>query len=286
MKKTILSLLVAVGLIGSAVAQTPTGDLANGLVSFYSFDGNANDSVGGNNFTEFTSGTSFTAGRFGNVNGACNLHSYADSITTQNNLNLPTGGPFTVSIWSKPSSTAVCWDGVNADGGSLVQFGKLNSVMSNYGGWFDMRFLTKDRGGIILVDGSWSQIEHNNAFSEIFDQWHQFIYTYDNSISNSKFYIDGVQVSTLPGWSNLTDVRNIVNTPLSVGDYVYSLNGNTSGAIADTPFSDLGIWNTALSSSQVSQLYTLQSAPEPSTYALFGIGTIGLLIVMWRKKAV
>jgi len=30
---------------------------------------------------------------------------------------------------------------------------------------------------------------------------------------------------------------------------------------------------------------TLQSAPEPSTYALFGIGAIGLLMVMRRKKA-
>ena len=30
---------------------------------------------------------------------------------------------------------------------------------------------------------------------------------------------------------------------------------------------------------------TLQSAPEPSTYALFGIGTIGLLMVLRRKKA-
>jgi len=47
----------------------------------------------------------------------------------------------------------------------------------------------------------------------------------------------------------------------------------------------LSFYNTALSSSQVSQLYTLQSAPEPSTYALFGIGAIGMLMVIRRKKA-
>jgi hypothetical protein len=70
MKKSILSLLIAVGLIGSASAQTPTGDLTNGLVSFYSFNGNYNDSVGGNNFTSTTSGASFTTGRFGNPNSA------------------------------------------------------------------------------------------------------------------------------------------------------------------------------------------------------------------------
>jgi len=29
----------------------------------------------------------------------------------------------------------------------------------------------------------------------------------------------------------------------------------------------------------------LQSVPEPSTYALFGIGAIGMLMVMRRKRA-
>ena len=303
MKNTIRSLLVAVGLIGSGSGKDtnpPTnpggnggnggrgglfsgnGDLANGLVSFYSFNGNYNDSVGGNNFTSITSGASFTTDRFGNPNSAVTLSSYSDSIATQNNLNLTTGSPFTISIWCKPSSTAVCWDGVNAIGGSLVQFGQLNADMSNYGGWLDMLFLTKERGGLINFDGGYSQIEHSDAFAQLFDQWHQIVYTYDNSISNSKIYIDGNQVSTTS--AGYTDVRNIVNTPLSVGNYVYSLNGNTSGGIANSPFSDLGIWNTALSSSQVSSLYTLQTAPEPSTFALFGIGAIGLLMVMRRKK--
>jgi hypothetical protein len=30
--------------------------------------------------------------------------------------------------------------------------------------------------------------------------------------------------------------------------------------------------------------YPSESIPEPSTYALFGIGAIGLLMVMRRKK--
>ena len=52
MKKLILPLLVAVGLIGSASAAVFTGDLNNGLVAYYSFNGNANDSSGnGNNVT-------------------------------------------------------------------------------------------------------------------------------------------------------------------------------------------------------------------------------------------
>ena len=49
MKTTILSLLVAVGLIGSASAVPFTGDLANGLVVYYPFNGDSNDYSGYSN---------------------------------------------------------------------------------------------------------------------------------------------------------------------------------------------------------------------------------------------
>ncbi len=155
-------------MLGIAKAQTQlTGSLTNGLVAYYPFNGNYNDSVGGNNFTSISLGVSFTTDRFGNSNNAVTFSSYSDAIATQNNLNLTTGGPFTISIWCKPSSTEV--------GGSLVQFGQLNADMSNYGGWLNMNFLTKERGGLISFDGGYSQIEYNNAFSQLFDQWHQIV---------------------------------------------------------------------------------------------------------------
>ena len=58
------------------------------------------------------------------------------------------------------------------------------------------------------------------------------------------------------------------------GGYQYPYNGLVQ---------EVGIWSTALSSQQVSQLYSLQSVPEPSTYALLGIGAIGLLM---RRKLI
>jgi hypothetical protein len=39
MKKSILSTITAVALICSASAQVPTGDLANGLIADYKFNG-------------------------------------------------------------------------------------------------------------------------------------------------------------------------------------------------------------------------------------------------------
>jgi hypothetical protein len=59
--------------------------------------------------------------------------------------------------------------------------------------------------------------------------------------------------------------------------------GNSSPTIVGS-IDDLQFYNTALTSQQVSQLYGMQSVPEPSTYALFGLGAIGMLMMMRRKK--
>ena len=48
--------------------------------------------------------------------------------------------------------------------------------------------------------------------------------------------------------------------------------------------SDLSFYNTALSSSQVSSLYGIQSVPEPFTYALFGLGMGGILLAVRRQR--
>ena len=94
-------------------------------------------------------------------------------------------------------------------------------------------------------------------------------------------------------------VFNILNYTPSAGD-AFTLFNMTGGAIQSGDFNTVtagslsflnngGIW----SANNGSYLYqfsdstgqlTLQSAPEPSTYALFGIGAIGLLMVMRRKK--
>jgi len=80
MKKTILSTLIAVGLIASASAAVFTGDLNNGLTAFYSFNGNANDSSsnGLNGVIASDPGgatnlVSLTSNQFGDPNSAYNF---------------------------------------------------------------------------------------------------------------------------------------------------------------------------------------------------------------------
>jgi len=66
----------------------------------------------------------------------------------------------------------------------------------------------------------------------------------------------------------------------------------TSVTAGSLNFTDAGdIWSatdtnnlTYQFSDVTGQLSVSQAVPEPSTYALFGIGAIGLLLVMRRKK--
>jgi hypothetical protein len=70
----------------------------------------------------------------------------------------------------------------------------------------------------------------------------------------------------IPSWVQIT---NSINSSITTGDTVIS---NTV----------MGIYPTT-SPNISSYVYTV---PEPSTYALFGLGAIGLLMVLRRKKAV
>jgi len=87
--------------------------------------------------------------------------------------------------------------------------------------------------------------------------------------SASTFYsLDGISYYSI-GSYNLADIWGLQSSD----QLVLSLTGSA--------YQDLGpITNGQISLSNL----TIQSAPEPSTYALFGIGAIGMLLVMRRQK--
>jgi len=125
-------------------------------------------------------------------------------------------------------------------------------------------------------DSWYAQPYYNNVPNT---QWFNLVGTIDSN-GNVNEYINGVNVASTVMPPPTVDLSSGGNTIVSFSSGWNSPQDGSLGSIDDLQF-----YNTALSSSQVSQLYTLQSAPEPSTYALFGIGTIGLLMVMQRKKA-
>jgi Concanavalin A-like lectin/glucanases superfamily/PEP-CTERM motif len=276
MKKHILSLLVAVGLIGSASAAIDNytfgnGDLANGLVSFYSFNGNYNDSVGGNDLKQ-TADTSFSIGRFGNIDGAITFNSTTAYAQSMNPIGITGNADRSVSFWVYDQNALSIGNYSQTD---IYSWG--NVAPDAYHNAFSMSLRAND-GGQIYAGGNYSDYVVSNLGDPFENQWNQITYVYSGSVSTTHIYLNGTLLSNNITYNDTT--LNTPNNPLRVGD-----RGDGRGLeIPGTSISDLAIWNTALSSSQVSQLYTLQSAPEPSTYALFGLGAVGLLMVLRRKK--
>jgi hypothetical protein len=267
MKKTILPLLAAVGLIGSASASVLTGDLTNGLVAYYQLNGNANDSSGNSNNLTQASDTSFTLGRFGNADGAVRLDSATAFLESMNPVGISGNASRTVSFWVKAANL----------GSDLVGWGAINDPPPGEGFLIQT---TPDNGGQISVWGSYADIHSPDLGSQL-SKWNQITYVYDGSVKQAQLFLNGYLIpSTQDGSVITTDLLNTADTTLRIGNRGSSF----SLAVPDTSISDIGIWNTALTSNQVSQLYAAQSIPEPSTYALFGIGAIGMLMVMRRKK--
>jgi hypothetical protein len=107
-----------------------------------------------------------------------------------------------------------------------------------------------------------------------------------SSITNST-YLGVTAGGELKAYSNSFKVSA---TNLNVGTYYFQLSG---ADVMNTFWADGGTTSTAyatllgnLSSSQSFQLYgTSTAVPEPSTYALFAIGALALVIAYRRKVA-
>src|SRR5688572_22093955 len=91
MKKFFL-LFIAMAAISFSFAQIPT----TGLVAYYPFSGNANDSIGNNDGTVY--GAALTTDRFGNPNSAYTFDGVNDYIKVSDAIGLNNPN-FTYSAW-------------------------------------------------------------------------------------------------------------------------------------------------------------------------------------------
>jgi len=276
MKKTILSLLVAVGFVCSASAAIDNwtfgnGDLANGMVSFYSFNGNTLDSTGNGN-NGVATGITYSSDRYGNANGSA-LFATGSSVAIPT-LDSLAYHPTTYSLWLNMQQSPEV-------GSALTLIGRVRSLSQEDG----VLYVVNSQAGhgtlgadneIVYYTGataarSYYQVSPNN--------WFNLTFTYDaNQVAS--FYINGGLVNSV---SDIATQSYQFPFLIGAGSILNGVDNNSTHSWIGG-IDDVGIWNTALTSSQVSQLYTLQSAPEPSTYALFGIGAIGMLMVLRRKK--
>jgi trimeric autotransporter adhesin len=292
MKKIILSLLIAVGLIGSASAAVLTGDLTNGLTAYYSFNGNANDSSGNglNGVIASDPGgatnlVSLTNNQFGDPNSAYNftgvIHQggwdYNYSHYASSWISVPNSGQVLSQLTNWTISCNVQINGASDDVNGRIITREGVDYSGQNGFYLDYNLENGFSTGSGYGGGGAGTPWDGTKIS--IGNWYYVTATYNGSIVN--LYVNGVNTI-----SQSIALNNSGNQDLSIGRHVAGPISNPPGFYSNLNgvLDNVGIWNTALSSDQVSQLYALQSVPEPSTYALFGIGAIGMLMARRRKE--
>lgn len=256
------------------LATTTTGwaDLSDGLVAYYPFSGSANDE-GSNGNHGTVIGATLTEDMFGNTNSAYYFDGINDYIRASAN-NLPTAER-TVSLWFYT-------DEVNINPynpgyrGNLVGYGgagcgsswlmgidhwgipsmgvtshcNLKTIEYYYsqepiGNWYNLAITTSPTGTYIYVNG---ELKASN--SSLF---------FNNTYVNGRDLAIGVAVRT-NGYAPYTD---------------YNV-GYFKGII-----DNVRIYDRALSSSEIQELYAFEVVPVPAAVLL---GVLGLGVAGWKLR--
>ena len=207
------------------------GTLSNGLVGYWPFCGNANDASGnGNNGT--VNGATLSTDRFGNANSAYSFDGVNDLINVNRN-HLPV---FTASVWVNPSQSTCQLPILDAYQNSWELYSDCNNGQLSVVIWPP-------------VGGAYTFYSSNSALTP--NVWSHISIVY--AAQNLKIYVNG----------NL-----VLNTSTNVIPAISGLM-NFGASISGTPqyfpgqLDDIGIWNRALTASEIQQLYTQGQA----TYA-------------------
>jgi len=216
--------------------------LTNGLVAYYPFNGNANDASGnGNNGTIV--GATLTANRFGDPNSAYFLNGSTGYILIPNAPANNVAAQFTISFWmnAKPGY------GTPADNGIQIisKWGNGGVGLASY----QIGITPAGRLYTATYDGNNEALLNDPSVTSI-GVWHQVVF-----VRNSNgFYL--YRDNALLCWTNSMpqpqhSTLNLNFGREETGNYAYYGGG----------LDDIRIYNRALSTNEVQQLYAYESQP-------------------------
>ena len=246
-KKNLLMTAVAVfGLATISIAQTvPSYVPTTGLVGWWPFNGNANDESGnGNNCTIYNSPT-LCPDRNLVSNSAYFLNGTNNWINT-NSAFLQTSNPHSISIWWQTTdSTKIMQTLFNTNPHTLENF-IFNCSYSTpiYGLAFGM-------GNGLSGNGSWNVMHPVNGqitTPPTLGIWHHSVWVKDASLI-WKFYFDGNLIHTFN--SNINTGSQLADLRFGAENAGYP----TGGANFKGNLDDIGVWNRALDSCEIKDLY-------------------------------
>lgn len=231
------SLPTSIPVISCPGAQIPL-NINNGLVGWWPFCGDADDESGnGNNGT--VNGATLTSDRFGNINSAYSFDGIGDSITV---LNLPQCANYSFSGWFKADTLLTPYN---------VIFNQETSLENNRIQIFGTAYTPPFIGTLFTGDDGNGNL-HNSTYRVDDGIWHFATIVYDHQNSIMKMYIDGILngTSPIPVSSNFGGKTRFGN---GFTQFVNPPPYDSKGFVGT--LDDIGIWNRALDSSEVAQLY-------------------------------
>jgi hypothetical protein len=224
--------------------------LTNGLVAYYPFNGNANDTSGfGNN--GLVNGAILSASRNGQPLDAYSFNATNFSVIAAPGNSLPTNSqPRTFSLWIKPDPKYPQPAFVT---GTFLSYGDYTDGLQAYLNYESISNLVTIninvfKNSVVSRWGSWVQ-------NWSFQSWHHIVYSIDGN-NTLTTYVDGILItdstpaSPNPGF-------NIPRSTLNIGTF----QGNYFNGGID----DIRIFNRALSATEAQQLYQYES-PNCSPY--------------------
>jgi len=218
--------------VPSGNEQIPT----NGLVAYYPFNGNANDTSGNGSNGTVTAAT-LTSDRFGNTNTAYSfdgVNSYIDASTA----NIPKNNAArTISGWFKTNDA---FSDPNKYDASIFNYGTLAKLQR-------LSLSVYRKGYLDLISGTTSSTDdfYVDNFDYANNSWYFFTVTYDGtklSIYVNGKYVDQKAVS-------LNTIGNIFR----IGQRI---SGDTVKEGFKGTIDDIAIWNRVLTPEEISAMYT------------------------------
>ncbi len=239
MKKQLLSVLITIIYLDATAQTIPNYVPTNGLVSWYPFNGNANDESGNGNHGT-VNGPIVTTDRFG-VNSKAYSFFSCNEIHANINTSSITSG-MTLSFWFYRNA-------IGCIGPRVMEFSPGSNspgqliIEENYPS--GVRLSEYTSGGFNI--GGWLN------FSALVNQtWSNYVYTNDGTFQ--KLYQNGVLINTYSSPGN-----SVLN-----GDVAFGRMNHPAYDGIDGKLDDIGIWNGALTQQEISDLYQPNITPPSS----------------------
>ncbi len=247
------------------LCSAPAGTLINGLNAYYSFCNNTDDLIGSNNGT--LQGPGYTTNVSGVPNNAIDFDGSNDYVQLA-----------TAFLSSQQVSTFT----------AFTRF-KTNSV-GNFGIWTKTKFwqevnivITSDNELVIKwannVNGNKYSIAKTPLNSFNTNEWTDVVFVYENS--NVQAYVNGVAVTTSLQYS--AQGGSIVSTSYVESQCSFAIDANSSRfgtrisggspqMFLDGKIDEFGIWNRALSSQEIQDLYNGSTSTQTNSSYLWSNG--------------